>query len=27
LRIAEKKIVDPAQLLMCRSEIEKLQSR
>jgi membrane associated rhomboid family serine protease len=27
LRTAEKKIVDPAQLLMCRSEIEKLQSR
>jgi hypothetical protein len=27
LRAAEKKIVDPAQLLMCRSEIEKLQSR
>lgn len=26
LRAAEKKIVDPAQLLMCRSEIEKLQS-
>jgi hypothetical protein len=27
LRTAEKKIVDTAQLLMCRSEIEKLQSR
>jgi membrane associated rhomboid family serine protease len=27
LRTAEKKIIDPAQLLMCRSEIEKLQSR
>jgi hypothetical protein len=27
LRSAEKKIVEPAQLLMCRSEIEKLQSR
>lgn len=27
LRAAEKKIADPAQLLMCRSEIEKLQSR
>ena len=27
LRAAERKIVDPAQLLMCRSEIEKLQSR
>jgi hypothetical protein len=27
LRAAEKKIVDPAQLLMCRSEIEKLQNR
>jgi membrane associated rhomboid family serine protease len=27
LRAAEKKIIDPAQLLMCRSEIEKLQSR
>ncbi|MGA2070480.1 MAG: rhomboid family intramembrane serine protease [Sedimentisphaerales bacterium] len=27
LRIAEKKIADPAQLLMCRSEIEKLQNR
>ncbi len=26
LRNAEKKISDPAQLLMCRSEIEKLQS-
>ena len=27
LRVAEKKIIDPAQLLMCRSEIEKLQGR
>ena len=27
LRAAEKKIADPAQLLMCRSEIEKLQSQ
>ena len=27
LRVAERKIADPAQLLMCRSEIEKLQSR
>jgi hypothetical protein len=27
LHTAEKRIVDPAQLLMCRSEIEKLQSR
>ena len=27
LRVAERKIVDPAQLLMCRSEIEKLQNR
>ena len=27
LRAAEKKIADAAQLLMCRSEIEKLQSR
>jgi membrane associated rhomboid family serine protease len=27
LRTAEKKISDPAQLLMCRSEIEKLQGR
>jgi len=27
LRAAEKKIIDPAQLLMCRSEIEKLQNR
>jgi membrane associated rhomboid family serine protease len=27
LRAAERKIADPAQLLMCRSEIEKLQSR
>jgi membrane associated rhomboid family serine protease len=27
LRAAEKKIADPAQLLMCRSEIEKLQGR
>jgi len=27
LRAAEKRIVEPAQLLMCRSEIEKLQGR
>jgi membrane associated rhomboid family serine protease len=27
LRAAERKIADPAQLLMCRSEIEKLQNR
>jgi outer membrane protein assembly factor BamD (BamD/ComL family) len=27
LRAAEKKIIDPAQLLMCRSEIEKLQKQ
>jgi membrane associated rhomboid family serine protease len=27
LRAAEKKIVEPAQLLMCRSEIEKLQKQ
>jgi hypothetical protein len=27
LRVAERKIIDPAQLLMCRSEIEKLQNR
>jgi hypothetical protein len=27
LRAAERKIVDPAQLLMCRSEIEKLQKQ